>query len=231
MVRLSENMTRRQAIALALAALPAVGCTKQETVDKAGEDNTPDASSTSNEAQVAALVVGEKASTDIVELTLECAEFATALHNGISTEALSGQGPADEVDLGLPKEYDAAEDARNPYVATVGHVLVAYTVSVANLDRASHDLDEWSDHDFVTLTYSGQDYSADEKKTVLEISEDGSLGSSPVSNLLLMAQEASTFRRYAEFAVEPESLADPFQLTFSLPDSQGEKERFTFQVG
>lgn len=231
MMRLSTNMTRRQAVALALAALPAIGCAKQETADEADGDSTSEASPESNETQVEALVVGEKASTDIVELTLERAELATALHNGISTEALSGQVPADEVDLGLPKEYDATEDANNPYVAPIGHVLVAYTVSVANLDRTSHNLDEWSGHDFVTLTYSGKDYSADEKKTVLEISGDGSLNSSPTSNLLLMAQEASTYRRYAEFAVEPESLADPFQLAFSLPNCQGDKEQFTYQIG
>lgn len=232
MEKLNVSMTRRQMVALALATPLAVGCTTEQVQsNETSTDDNTETNSASNEPQVTTLSVGEKASTDIIEFTLERAEFATALHRSISTEALSRQASAEEVDLGLPKEYDATEDAINPYVAPAGHVLVAYTVSVANLDRTSHDLDEWSDHDFVTLTYSGQDYPADEKKTVLEISEDGALSSSPVSNLLLMPQENSMYRRYAEFAVEPESLADSFQLTFSLPSSQAEKEQFTYLIG
>ena len=231
MKKLNASMTRRQIVALAVATSLAVGCAKQEQSNETSTDDSPEANSASNEPQVTTLSIGETASTDIVEITLERAEFATVLHRSISTEALSGQASAGEVDLGLPKEYDATEDANNPYVAPVGHVLVAYTVTVANLDRTSHDLDEWNDHDFVTLTYSSQDYPAEEKKTVLKISEDGALSSSPVSNLLLMAQENSIYRRYAKFAVEPESLADSFQLTFSLPSSLAEKERFTYLIG
>lgn len=246
MKKLTANMTRRQIIALTLAALPAVGCAKQEANNDTSDDISSgeqeannDASDdipseeqpTSSETQIATVAIGETVSTDIVELTLDRAEFATALYNGISTEAVLGQTPIDEVELGLPKEYDASADADNPYVAPVGHVLVAYTVTVSNLDRTALDLDEWSSSDFVTLTYSNQELSADKKETVLIICADGSLFSSPALNLPLSASDTSTVRRYAEFAIEPESLTDPFQLTFSLPNSQGEKEHFTYQIG
>lgn len=224
-------MTRRQVIALTLAALPAVGCAKQKTNNDASDDSPSEEQPASSEAQTTTAAIGETVSTDIVELTLDRAEFATALYNGISTEAILGQTPVDEIELGLPKEYDASADADNPYVAPVGHILVAYTVTVSNLDRTAHDLDEWSSNDFVTLTYSDQELSADKKETVLIICADGSLYSSPVLNLPLSASDTSTFRRYAEFAIEPESLTDPFRLTFSLPNSQGEKEHFTYQIG
>ena len=224
-------MTRRQVIALTLAALPAVGCAKQKTNNDASDDIPSEEQPASSETQTTTVAIGETVSTDIVELTLDRAEFATALYNGISTEAVLGKTPVDEVELGLPKEYDASADADNPYVAPVGHVLVAYTVTVSNHDRTALDLDEWSSNDFVTLTYSDQELSADKKETVLIICADGSLYSSPVLNLPLSASDTSTFRRYAEFAIEPESLTDPFQLTFSLPNSQGEKEHFTYQIG
>ena len=231
MKKLAANMTRRQVIALTLAALPAVGCAKQGANDGASDDSPSQEPPASSEAQPATVAIGETVSTDIVELTLDRAEFATALYNGISTEAVLGQIPVDEVELGLPKEYGASADADNPYVAPVGHVLVAYTVTVSNLDRTARDLDEWSSSDFITLTYSNQELTADKKETVLIISADGSLYSSPVLNLPLAASDTSTFRRYAEFAIEPEALTDPFRLTFSLPNSQDEKERFTYQIG
>ena len=157
------NMTRRQMIALTLAALPAVGCAKQEANNDASDDIPSEEQPASSETQITTVAIGETVSTDIVELTLDRADFATALYNGISTEAVLGQTPVDEIELGLPKEYDASADADNPYVAPVGHVLVAYTVTVSNHDRTALDLDEWSSSDFVTLTYSDQELSADKK--------------------------------------------------------------------
>ena len=78
MKKLTANMTRRQIIALTLAALPAVGCAKQEANNDTSDDISSgeqeannDASDdipseeqpTSSETQIATVAIGETVST------------------------------------------------------------------------------------------------------------------------------------------------------------------------
>ena len=187
-----------------------------------------------------ALNVGETASTDIFDLTLDDATFSIALENscgpGVKYKGNSayGDGDAAAIPFLLPKEYDPEDDARNPYVAPKGHTLVAFTVTVKNNDRVAQELYEGGESlQFVSVTYNGVEYTPVEAEWGMEIAEDGSweVPSPRISNVFVSAGESTSYRMYADVEVEPESLADGFEMTFAVPNSEGGTESFTYTVG
>lgn len=184
---------------------------------------------------------GETVSTDLVEFTLDEAEFAIALVN------------SSDRDTGLekfftPKEYDAEKDAKNPYVAAVGHTYAAITYTVNNLNRADTRIE--GSRDFVTVTYNGEDYVPEEwdsfrygaemhHQEKMEVSNGSAYTYKPgewhavpgtVTSMLLMAGEKTSYRAIVDIPVEVESLTDDFLITFTLPNSDETTSSFTYLV-
>lgn len=174
-----------------------------------------DGGDTKEEAE--GLALGEKAATDIVELTLDRADLAVALGN-----------TQDETYY-LPKEYSAEDDSDNPFVAAKGHTLVAMTYTLANLDRASVDLDGSFNPGFLSIGYNGESYSG-ETHYGYEKEAGGSWEIYSSMNVLLSAGETASYRCYVDIPVEAADLNDTFTVTFTLPNSQGESEDFTYAV-
>lgn len=161
--------------------------------------------------------LGETVGTDICELTLNRADLTIALDN------------TNNLNYFTPKEYDAANDNDNPYVAAKGHTLVAFTYTLSNLDRAEIDVDGSFNPNFITIKYDGKSYK-EETKYGAE-SEDGlNWEKNNSSNVLLLAGEKAIFRAYIDIPVEPAALTDTFEMIFSLPNSDGKTEDFKYTI-
>lgn len=175
--------------------------------------------------------VGDAVSTDIFEFTLEKASFAIALNNSLNDHIL------------LPKVYNKATDNKNPYVASVGHTLVAITYTVNNINRARTDFHRGGL--FVQVRYNDEDYETYLKDKAYYLHQarsyvdvDGKTKTdeankwyySASNNLVLGAGEKETRRAYAELNVEADSLSDEFILTVNVPNSSGERIEFMFRV-
>lgn len=169
------------------------------------------------EVETQQLALGETAATDIIEITLDKADLAIALENEYGNEHF------------LPKDYKADEDSKNPFVAAKGHTLVAITYTANNLDRSSVEFDGDFNTTFITIEYNGNTYNADTKygmsKTNGEDWESYQSG-----NVLLLAGDTKTLRCYVDIPVEADSLEDEFNITFSLPNSKGSIDSFSFVV-
>lgn len=173
--------------------------------------------------------LGETVSTDIFEFTLNAAEFTIALNNVNDDKRFT------------PKEYDAEDDADNPYVAPVGHTYAAFSYTVKNLNRASSEFHSGS---FATVKYDGKKYSAMKDgayfqyETEKYMDTDGKLKtknagewySDPGNNLLLMTNEKETRRARVEIETEIKDLTADVEITFKIPNSEGKKEEFTYLV-
>ncbi|MCD7717266.1 MAG: hypothetical protein LUI39_12600 [Lachnospiraceae bacterium] len=91
--------------------------------------------------------LGDSISTDIMDFTLDSAQFAIALENTYGDDYL------------LPKEYDASDDAKNPFVASIGHTLVYFSMIITNNNRTSLNInDTFSDwtSSFVSVIYDDE---------------------------------------------------------------------------
>ena len=173
--------------------------------------------------------LGETVSTDIFEFTLNAAEFTIALNNVNDDKRFT------------PKEYDAKDDADNPYVAPVGHTYAAFSYTVKNLNRASSEFHSGS---FATVKYDGKKYSAMKDGAFFQyeaekyMDTDGKLKtknagewySDPGNNLLLMTNEKETRRARVEIETDIKDLTADVEITFKIPNSEGKKEEFTYLV-
>lgn len=164
-----------------------------------------------------AYVLGQIVSTDIFELTLDKADLTIAVENTNGDNFYT------------PKAYDATEDARNPYVASKGHTLVAFTYTVTNLDRGSVEVDGSFNPTFLTIEYNGETYNSETIYGARSI--DGlNWERYSSSNVLLLAGEKAMYRAYVDIPVEIEDLSDTFTMIFSLPNSDGKITDFTYTV-
>ncbi len=180
----------------------------------------------------AKLAVGETASTDIAQFTLENAEFAYYLSSVGNGNYLT---PTDESNI--------------MYAASTGHCFVSLTFTLTNIDRGGYlsfcdpfSEDQWKPN-FV-LKYEGKEYPVNsytlddkdgetfsmeyavevDKETAAYIKEIGT------SNCLLRAGSTVTIRAAGVVAVDPENLTDGFELSVDVPNSKGEYETFTYAV-
>lgn len=188
-----------------------------------GPQQTPEPAQTYN--------VGETVETDIVAFTLDRAELAIAVKNSRGFGASEApDGPAGG-DFFLPKEYDATDDASNPFVAPKGHTLVSVTFTAENLDRASIDL--FHHNKTAAITYNGQSFAEDEME--LELGAENTNGEGwkscvGLGNILLSAGKSSSYKAYFDIPVETEDLSSPFEITINLPTSNGETQSFTYSI-
>lgn len=214
----------KKALSLFLALVMALSLAACGGSSAAEEKETPTAAgeppAVEETAEISTYTVGETAETDILALTLDWAQLSIALENTWGDDYFT------------PKEYDAAEDANNPYVAAKGHTLVSIIYTVSNLDRASVDFDGSFNPTFITVEYQGA--SASETKYGAEgianeygLNEWSQYNS---SNVLLQAGETCTYKCYCDIAVDAADLTDSFRITFSMPNSDGTTTDAVFTV-
>ena len=147
--------------------------------------------------------IGDKVSTDLVEVTIETSELTIAINKE-----------------GKPMEYK--EDSRYYSVASKGHVYASFTFIIKNLDRSSLNLD----NKFVTVKYN------DKEANVLNVvakSEDLAEWNS-TSSISLKPDEELTYRAYVEIDCDAKSLEDDFDVILDLPKSDGTTESFKYLI-
>lgn len=207
-----------------------IAAEKENNEEVADEEATEEETTVETEPAETYYAVGDTVSTNMFIFTLDAADFAIALER--KQEA-----------IGLPKEYDPAEDNNNPYVAQVGHVLAAITYTVENVSRKSNEFHDGK-KSFVSVRYKDSEYSAEyrdcgyyltaEKIMVDRNAEVVTLEpykwySNVSTNFLLSNGEKTTRRGYADIAVEPDALTDAFYLRITIPSSSG-PEVFTYYI-
>lgn len=175
--------------------------------------------------------VGDSVETDILRFTLDRAELAVALENGMT---LGVGAPADGFAGGnfyLPKEYDAAEDAKNPFVASKGHTLVSLVFTIENLDRGSIDLFGYN-NGYIYIVYDGKSYKGEFKFGARN--ENGEGWKDYQSSNVLILSGASSYKAYVDIPVEIEDLSSPFEIKLNLPSSTNPEKpdvkNFTYLV-
>lgn len=188
--------------------------------------------------------VGDTVETDVARFTLDRAELAIALENsGAATVGYGADGLADD-NYFMPKEYNADEDANNPFVAAKGHTLVSLTFTAENLDRDFLYLDDNNPEDFFAVDYNGTVYTGErdiDKDGTLDVRygveningegwKDYSHMGMPVSGILMEVGETASYKCYIDFPAEIEDLSSPFKVTVNLPNSSEETTPFTFVV-
>lgn len=204
----------------------------------ATEESQQGGETAQEEQEAVTYSIGDTVSTDVMELTLDDSQLAIALNNSMQVGA-NAPAPLD-TDYGLPKEYDPEEDSGNPSVAAKGHTLVSFVYTVKNLDRVGLSLEAGSEG-FLSGTdrlgsveYDGQDYefTSETRDYELVVDEEGHwlMGSENGSILNLEPGKSKVCRGYIDIPVETSSLDDPYKLTIDLPNSDGTKTPFTFEI-
>ena len=239
-----NNLTRRNFILGSLgvaSVLGIAGCGNAST------NQGSDAQETTEETQGESpkYAVRETVETDLVKFTLNNACFTIALENSYPKGCDFNDNTAygtdyQSVKYFTPKEYSAEEGSKNPYVAPKGCILVYTEMTFENLDRTYLEVDESFNKDFATLHYkdsdytignnNGDSYAGDNKRYGIEADPEGKWEGVNVSNLILPATSTEIYRAYYCYPVEPDSLDEPFELTFQLPNSSGETESFIFSI-
>ena len=159
--------------------------------------------------------IGDTVATDILELTLDDAQFTVAVSNSSKN-------------WGEPKEYNATDDAKNPYVAAKGHTLVYVSFTLNNLDRDSINIDgSFGGNSFIKAKYQDQTYDEDIKYVAERVWGEVEWAPHSSSNILLLTGEKISYRGYMDIPVEAKE-GDSFDLTFCLPTSGDSTTEFSF---
>lgn len=228
------NLTRRDFLlgSLGVASTFSIAGCNNDTNSQ--DSNTQESTEESQEqAEVTKYVIGDTVETDLVRLTLNNAALTIALNNSLR----AGTGFSIDNDYFCPKEYDAEEDSNNPFVAPKGSTLVFYELLLENLDRDFLELDPVGKSDFVSVTYNGTTYTGndfEEKEygwIIKDVEGEQDWNSKPQDYIYLGVGVKELYRGYVEAPFEPESLTDPFEITFQLPKLGDTTESFTFVVG
>ena len=177
---------------------------------------------------VAKLTLGETASTDLAEFTLENSQFTYYVSNNSSN-------------------YVEPTETPNPmFAASIGHCYVSVTFTITNKDRGGSisfaDSPGWIPN--WTVSYGGNDYTVkgfdlnNNAGTYMNLAfsalvdkESGKVIEKHSSmNCLLSAGETATLRTFGIIDVDPEALTDGFEFTVRVPKSKGEYEYFTYII-
>ena len=202
-------------------------CGKDETNPE--KDTTEEIVDVVEPECVKTVEIGESITTDIFEITLRDAELAEALDD---TEGLiNGKGNGNQ--LGLPKTWNANEDAGNPWVAPRGCSLVYLNLVIKNNDRTSYDLPVrelikgvkykdkyYSTEDFVLSTGSAN------INVLLDLAYFGGNGwekSYQVTPYTAYSAGFTYKHRYALGIDEVDSLDDTVEIYIGVPDTEGIK--------
>lgn len=165
--------------------------------------------------------LGDTVKTDRISFKLIASKYTYALVNSNNDE------------FATPKEYDANEDNNNPYVASKGHTLAAFTFCLENLDRASVDIGGFSNSDFTVVKYDNETYGhSSESKTIFKATSDDNLTWKKYdsSNILIKAGEKKYFRAYIDIPVDIKNLDEKIELIVKLPNSEDKTDSYTYIV-
>lgn len=212
---------------------PSVSSSASPTVSPSASPSGEAPSEEDESSDVPKLSLGEMASTDIVDFTLDNAVFSVYVN------------PTGNDDYLMPVE----ETDNTIYSASVGHSLVVTTFTVKNKDRSGHlDLGNgyfgiWS---FMwNVLYHNEEYplkgfdlNDKDGSWILEMypaaiidRETGHmLFKNETNNYLLDAGDEISVRTFGVIGVEPDALTDGFELTVNVPNSSGEYENFTYMI-
>lgn len=196
----------------------------------ASEEETEESSDTEkSEEEVYGL--GDTVETNIVRFTLVNAEYAIRVNN-------TRTGEYDEPFF-TAAEYNAEEDAGKAFIANVGHTYVAMEFRLENLDRASIFLNNSANisrSEFffrISADYDGETYvgGVDGEREYGASSEDGHNWKNYfIGNIGLSAGEVEYIRCYIDIPVDVKDLDDDVDLTFTIPNSDGESTEFVYHV-
>lgn len=159
--------------------------------------------------------LGDTVETDIARFQLIAAKYSYALENVVDNH------------YGEPKEYDASTDSRNPYVASKGDTLAAFTFCLEDLDRG--ELDFSKTNEAFTITYNNNEYSS-ETQFIAKSNDNIQWEQYDSTNVLLFSGEKEYIRAYMTIDTDVENLDDSMELTVKLPTSEGEEKSFTYSV-
>lgn len=219
----------KKALSLTLAlvlclSLCACGGNTETDDTKAAAQTTP---TTEPSVQLA---LGETASTDIVDFTLDKSQFTLHVSN-VMTNYVEPMAEPNEL-----------------FNASIGHCFVSLTFTITNKDRGG-SLDfagtfgDWNPR--FTVSYGGNEYPVkgfdlNDKNgsysftlaytAVLDRATGEMLYRNNTDNVLISAGETITYRSFGVIGVEPENLTDSYKLTVSVPNSKGELELFTYTI-
>lgn len=179
---------------------------------------------------VPTLALGETASTDLAEFTLENSQFTYYVSNVGSTYV------------------EPTEEPNELFAASIGHCYVSLTFTITNKDRGGSisyagGFAEWEPN--WTVSYGDTDYPVKgfdlnnnagynyinlSVAAVIDKESGNVLAKNGTMNYLLSAGETVTLRTFGIIDVEPESLTDGYDFTVEVLNSQGEYEYFTYTV-
>ena len=178
---------------------------------------------------VTKVALGDVASTDLLDITLENVELAYYASNTIDDTFLT---PTDDTDT--------------IYSASRGNCLVIITYTMTNKDRGGSINFNNGDDTFKcevkygeeTLKVNGYDLNRNEGNPVLDFapsavinSQTGELiESHSADNFILSAGETVTLRVLGIINTEPKNLTDGFELTVAVPDFKGGYENFAYTI-
>lgn len=183
------------------------------------------------ESEIEKYHMGDTVSTDIIEFTLDNAEFAIACDDNFNSSNYM-----------MPKEYNADADTNNLNVASVGETLVAVTFTVKNNNRTSLDVanvfnDGWEL--LWNISYNSEQFELMEqfndvhgiKFNCAAVLEEGTDWCRlDTLNDVIGAGETVSYRTYGRIATEVERLDDSFEIDINIPNSKGEDEHFIFVI-
>ena len=190
-------------------------CTNKssEDIEEISSVYSSDSEVTDSETNVVQeFVPGEIAATDLIEFTVNKAEYSIALHSGTA---------GDFEQVCLPKQYDPSKDNDPLYVAGKGHTKVGYQIFAKNLDRVSLEVAKTNQNNapFITVEYNGVQYES--KEVPWYKSKDGYEWNSSWDTMILDAQEELFFRGVIDIPIEVSDLSSDVIIIFNLPSSDG----------
>lgn len=174
------------------------------------------------------LSLGQTASTDLVDFTLEHSEFTYYVSN-VSTNFVE---PTDE--------------PNSLFAASLGHCYVSATFTITNKDRGGSIRVGGEGKPVWSVSYNNADYSVKgfdlnnsagsgglnlgHNAAILDKTTNTVIKVNETTNYLLHAGETVTIRTFGVVDVDPENLTDGFDLTISIPNSKSERENFTYTI-
>lgn len=174
--------------------------------------------------------MGDTVSTDIIEFTLDNAEFAIACDDNFNSSNYM-----------MPKEYDSVADSNNLNVASIGETFVAITFTVTNNNRTTlYIADSFNGWDLLwNVSYNSENYELMEQfndvhgiefNCAAVLSEGTDWCRQDTTNDIIGAGETISYRTYGRISTEVENLDDSFEIDINIPNSNGEDEHFIFVI-
>lgn len=175
--------------------------------------------------------LGETASTDLAEFTLENAELTYYVDNTIDDNI-----------------YKPVEDTDTIWAASKGNCLVALTFTVKNNDRAGSisycdSSSEWkagwkvryNKKTYVVKTFDlnendGRSPMDLSNSAIINLETDEVIERHGSLNYLIHAGETVTFRTFGIINTEPENLTDEFDFIIQVPTVDGHYEQFIYSI-